>query len=114
MSAFIVSKEHIDAMLTPLQSYSSDDELSEMGNTLWQENYKSVNYRYRENEFAPEYRFVSNMQSNVQVLKLCNCYDYQSCETNTYKDSEAYKIVNSIRKIVSSDLDGYDEAEWAL
>lgn len=114
MSAFIVGKTHIDAMLTPLQSYNSDDELSEMGNTLWQENYKSVNYRYRENEVAPEYRFTSNAQSNVQVLKLCDCYDYQSCETDVYEDSEAYKIVNMIRKIVCSSLDGYDEAEWAL
>lgn len=114
MSAFIVSKKHIDAMLTPLQSDNSDDELSKMGNTLWQENYKSVNWRYRENEVAPEYQFTSNAQGNVQVLKLCNCYDYQSCETDTYEDSEAYKIVNTIRKIVSSSLDGYDEAKWAL
>ena len=59
MSAWIVSNQHIALLVeaiyrheVPLENPLGPDEL---GQLLWDENYKSVNYRYDNNETAPTY-----------------------------------------------------------
>jgi hypothetical protein len=33
----------------------------------------------------------------TQIVKACDCYDYQACETDDYKQSEAAALVEKIR-----------------
>ncbi len=89
MSAYIVDKATIDAIVTwatdraprrsitvktpegaNVQSYGGHcllDELdrSLIGQLLWDENFKSVNYRYRENETSS--RYVFKRVTSIQV-----------------------------------------------
>jgi hypothetical protein len=48
----------------------------------------------------------------VAVLKLCDCYDYQACEFDGYRESMAAKIVAKARKNAIKELPGYDAAPW--
>ena len=50
----------------------------------------------------------------VQVLKACDCYDYQSCETDDYPQSEAKRMIETIKTWAITTLPSYDKAEWAL
>lgn len=56
MSAFIVSTKHIDFLLAAyvrhVDARLSQKDLSEIGQMLLNENYESVNYRYRQNDAA--------------------------------------------------------------
>jgi hypothetical protein len=51
----------------------------------------------------------------VQILKLCDCYEYQACETGeAYYQSFAHAIIQAIRGKAWRRLPGYDEAEWTI
>ena len=60
--------------------------------------------------------FVVNPQkpSPVQVLKLCQGWDYQSCETNDWKDTIAWQQVDWIRGAAIRSLPGYENADWSF
>jgi len=130
MSAFIVNKKHIDALVTwaGAQHYqihyypNGGDWLpiagreDEVGQVLVNENYRSVNYRYDESDKPDRYLWSQYSQplSAVQVIKACNCFDYQACETDDYPDSEATAIIKAIREQAIRQLPGYEEAQWEL
>ena len=110
MSAFILCKKSIDALVYAATdrdcdrydlkhkfvSYSNGNrfELPEnaFGQFLVDQNYASVNDLYRETEKPYLYQYegghpdFKNLKS-VDFLKLCDCYDYQSCETKDYDNS---------------------------
>ncbi len=50
----------------------------------------------------------------VEIIKACDCYDYQSCETPDWKDTEAYAIMQMLRKRAIYSLPGYEEAAWEI
>lgn len=130
MSAFIVSDSHIDAIVTfarhaRISMRRMDDDgvpgawvavgdvdPSKIGQALLNANYLSVNYRYREKETPPKYRFHDFMGplTALGVIKACNCFDYQACEVDTYEDSWAADFVDRVRKAAIYRLPGYDEA----
>lgn len=128
MSAFVVSNETVTGMLEGAKHfighnglyYYWNDEVhyfaghtKEIGQILVDENYKSVNYRYSEE--TPSHQFAVmpiRHLSHVEILKLCDCYTYQACETPDWEESEAYAIVQAIRARVIHTLPGYDEAPW--
>ena len=131
MSAFVVGNKHISAMLQVMGTCYPGDCCSyywqgerhyvngksrEVGQILVDENYRSVNYRYSENgepeEFAPDY--TVRTLSPVEVIKACDCYLYQSCETPDWKETEAYAIVRMIRERAIRRLPGYEKAEWGI
>lgn len=120
MSAFLVSKEHIDAICTliavsPYNNHGVDGKnLTEIGQILWDENLRSVSYRYRENSVGEKYVFKRNTQSPTQVLKLIDSLEYQSCETNDWCTTEAAKLLAQIKSIAISMLPGYDDLKWTL
>jgi hypothetical protein len=50
----------------------------------------------------------------VWIIKACDCYDYQACETDDYEQSIAHAIVSEIRaKAVHSFLE-YEAAPWGI
>ncbi len=49
----------------------------------------------------------------VTILKLSQCVDYQSCETNDWKDTLAWRQLDRINCKAISDLPGYESADWS-
>lgn len=128
MSAFIVSSDHITAILAGYTLRSSRDErltpeeLTIMGKMLWLENCRSVAYRYDEEpdacwtefKFETRYRVYPPVTEIPALLKLCDCLEYQSCERPDYEDSQAYKRLQRIRGTLIRALPGYEAAPWAF
>ena len=100
---------------------------SAYANILYDENVRSVRYRYPDDKWdelpgpvkkplrivvtkADMARFRD--PGPVQVLKACDCLEYQSCETEDYRDSNAFKLLTAIRGAAITYLSGYDQAEW--
>lgn len=131
MSAFVVSPTHIDALLTfaqrpqyeaPACYYKGSvkvtfyDNLNAIGQILLDENVRSVNFRYTEQTDSPAYLYhpYRGNLPPVQIIKACDCLNYQSCETDDWKDTEAHLILDTIRERAINELPGMDEAEWEL
>jgi hypothetical protein len=143
MSAFVVSHDHIDALVTfaAIQKlryradnriiYITSDNATETGAILLQENTRSVLNRYpndteatcpgREGESVDNYKFHSFDQIERLpqhklvglILTACSCFDYQACETNDYEESTAYQIIDAIRTEAIRMVPKYD-APWEI
>lgn len=61
-----------------------------------------------------DYKFKPKVLTAVEVLKACDCYDYQSCETDDYHETTAAKLVDRIRKSAIGKLPGYEDAPWGI
>lgn len=143
MSAFIVSHDHIDALVTfavhhKLRYRANDrmiditaDNATEVGAILLQENTRSVLYRYRgrtedtapgrKDETVANYVFRSFERIKLLpqhklvglILSGCSCFDYQACETEDYEQSTAYRIIDAIRTEAVRMVPKYD-APWEI
>ena len=133
MSAFMVSDKHISAMLAAAAAprytngpcgefmyfYGGEWKRHQLpkalGQILASQNRRSVNERYEENDAIPEFSYQPPRESPspVQLIKLCDCYDYQSCETDDWEKTEAYAICHALRERAIDRLPGYDEAAWS-
>lgn len=136
MSAFVVSKEHIDALVTaglefgrpygPMRWYwgnpARSNELraetaGQVGAMLWAENQRSVNFRYTEDEIEEPYQFERMPGTPIPpviVLKALQCFEYQACESDDWRETEAYAFCQALRKRAISRLGGYDAAPWEI
>ena len=137
MSAFMVSDAHIDALVTFAVRHQvsyrvngsridvTKNNAEEIGQMLVDENYRSLNARYSERteEYfgkAPTYRLkitralaVPELEP-VVILKQCDCYAYQACETDDWEKTTAFEIIKSIKGAAVSALPGYDAAPWGI
>lgn len=123
MSAWTVSKKHIDLLVT----LAAKAELlgkhteTQLGQILWDENYRSVNFRYNENNPAPRYEFspfdLSNL-STVAQIKQIRCYQYQTCETEDYDTTPSFVLTEKLCKLlekgvrISKGKEIYDAPQW--
>lgn len=159
MSAFIVSKRHVDALveagLRPEYagarfSWYHDAErheltlsnADEVGAMLWAENVRSVEHRYEHvveageslpgtyqletiapgiepievPEWVGEYRYDMRTRQldPVAVLKLVQCFDYQSCEHDDWRESSAFAYCQTLKDKLIGMLPGYDAAKWGI
>lgn len=140
MSAYVVSDNHINELIRYIDSrfylnksylqrvipelaFIRDDRLffEKVGQELLNENYRSVNYRYKNSEdeykchkFTYKEKLAEKKLKPVEILKLVACLDYQSCETNDWETTRAYKILESIKSFAINQLDGYNEASWGI
>ena len=106
MSAFVVDENHVKQLAIVWASWSiytkkTDEEATATARELMQENIRSVAFRYDESETSrslagpvptpePALIEVSDWElrhgcklSPVAVLKMCDCLEYQSCETES-------------------------------
>lgn len=128
MSAFVVSDKHINTLLTwanhcirsiewDEKEYYFDDsnDLQKMAEIMLTENYRSVNYRYSEQETPHqiEFRFEPDA-TPIQIIVACNCYDYQCCETDDWQETFAHKINKWIKESAIQRLPGYEQAKWEI
>jgi hypothetical protein len=112
MSAWIVSKQHIDVLVAALRDHDllpADADLDATGTLLWHENHRSVNARYRENTATPPYHFAEPVPlpettyytafdpHNINhIIVQAACYDYQTCETDDYETTPAYALFSKL------------------
>lgn len=122
MSAWIVSKAHIDVLVhamgkRELLEVSPD----EAGRILWAENHRSVNYRYQENTPTPAYRYAAPPVdwTPAQLTKIVGCYSYQSCESHDYEETTAGRMVGDLsdaleREGADGESDEARSAPWGV
>ena len=128
MSAFIVSDSHINALVryasrhkvgvsygaTVMRLNAFDNEQA-VAQILFEENVKSVNYRYSESETTQiDYDRGAPILTAIQAIKAAQCLRYQSCEHQEFEDSLACKFIAAIIADAIPRLEGYDSAEWAI
>lgn len=114
MSCFVVNKRHIDYLASYFSLHQRDLYLyrngsnwiltpREVGQILWNENRRSYEWLYNEvinwdvYNFA-QYPNLARLSDHRQVIQACNCLNYQSCETEDWKNSDAYKILKALRE----------------
>ncbi len=123
MSAFLVSDLHINVLVAWARreqlSWNTREGLTyeDVAQELRSENERSYNYRYQEDGHQPvKYESVALPMDvpAAAIIKMCDCYEYQSCEHPEWKESRARAIVGSIRQAAVCKLPGYREAPWGL
>lgn len=141
MSAFIVGKEHINAILLaglsvrckPFTWYYNEekrqltsDNADEIGQMLLDENAASVAHRYPNDSLSQlpgkinsewllpftYHPIVNKMPTTIEAIKLIICLAYQSCEHPDWKTSKAKAFCQALKEILVRQLPGYDEAPW--
>jgi hypothetical protein len=112
MSAFVVADFHINALVSWAAANKvryfdgrswldvRNDEKN-VAQALHAENVRSVNHRYK--EFEPASGFATKQVSTSRmtpemVINAANCLRYQSCETDDYESTLAFKMLNAIRE----------------
>ncbi len=89
---------------------------------LLRQNLRSLHARYprKVEELTPDewevYRNTPavNGLGIVDMLKCVQCWQYQSCETEDYQDTQAWKYSHYVLSALISRLPGYEKAVWGL
>ncbi len=132
MSAWIVSRQHIDVMVDAAirSGLVEASQADEVGRMLWKENLVSVAYRYPRDKdgkrpgptdfrdadvdtytFTPlpkEIVDVWNLNPDAALAKTVGCYEYQSCEHPGWRDSPACALSSRLCELVR-EHDGYGD-----
>lgn len=112
MSCYVVDYETISVIVKGFEMYGVDYEaenyvrpiqiiivLNELRNAIGQslldQNYKSVNYRYNEDTQTPKFEYKDLNVNPGMILGCIECYEYQACETDGYFNSAIHwSLVN--------------------
>jgi len=138
MSAFIVDPYHIRWLNTYANRWQvrtpdagSNLTHDEAATLLWNQNVRSVAYRYRDcrpDELPGMVGFTTEVPDNTvwqhvaydsddftpgHVLAALACLEYQSCETPDYRETAAYDYLEAIRHEAIRRVDGFDSA-WEI
>lgn len=128
MSAFICTDTHINAIVTwasdrktstyygnPGRSwfvYQNEQATTEL---LYTENVLSVNYRCKLDDPIGNIIYKpTGLYRPIEIIKLCNGLEYQSCEHPGWNDSLAKRLLDEICGIAITKLPGYDAAPWSI
>lgn len=141
MSAFLVSKKHIDFLVSaaylwgrtnlsrylPCGAEFKDVTCDDVGRLLWRENVRSVAHRYGPGQFdlvpgasdraIDTYRHAFDLQAPhqaVKVIKAIQCLEYQSCEHDGWEQSAAHVFCRNLLSEAIRNLPGYDAAPWGI
>lgn len=108
MSAFVVSNAHIDVLVNAIAQYGVAGKdvgrtvYRDLGQVLWDENVRSVDYRYQECNTHDRYTLhtTEGDLDPLAVLKAIDCYEYQSCEHPEWADSDAQRWMTRLREAI--------------
>jgi hypothetical protein len=129
MSAFVCSEKHISAIVrwagvnnvgvyhgNPSTKFTVAGSEQEAVGLLYDENVKSVNYRYKEHDDGVEAVYSASAPSlrPIDVIKAVDCLRYQSCEHLEWEESLANKLLIAIQQKAITLLPGYEAAEWCI
>lgn len=88
-------------------TYVTEDNASEFAQALWQENIKSIAYRYDEETAKTDpytFTFYDNVRPGAAAGCL-NCYEYQACEHPGWEASAAHDLCTRLTsKLLTSIL----------
>lgn len=110
MSVWIVSKKHIDYIVTALKNAGLADDPDKAGRLLWRENLRSVAYRYPQDKSGSRpgpagfrdrdvKRYTweqTELLSGGALAKTLGCYRCQSSEHPGWDTSKAHRLVNKL------------------
>jgi hypothetical protein len=102
MSAWIVSKNHINAIVQGAITLEliPPNKATEVGKDLWKENHESIHYRYPNDKGggAPSYAFKAGNPDLAlgALLKALHCYNYQTWEHPDGKASQAKALTDKM------------------
>jgi hypothetical protein len=121
MSAWLCSQEHINCIVNAIGGDNRNFRL------LLKENLRSLATRYPGRPFLREwkeeamtYAFKPAKPGDMtQVVKCCDSFDYQACETEDYNQTKAKAFVEKVRNHAimfggKSNGPAYDAAQWSL
>lgn len=126
MSAWIVSKRHIDYIVTALiRAELTADTPDETGRMLWRECLASVAYRYPHDKDGERPGPVDFRDSDVDtytwaetpelspggLAKTLGCYSYQSCEHPEWDGSQAQVLTTKLCEALG-DVPYDDSVPW--
>lgn len=130
MSAFQVLPRHLSAIVTAWASLAHYAPLLQVNgrnlcasdaldrqilyDALAQANAASVGARYSTPVEPVPGPVRTVVVSTIQAIKAIDCLVYQSCETTEWDGSDLDRALASIRRVLTTKLPGYDEAEWAI
>lgn len=144
MSAYICNPEHFGILaafavqhrccITPWHSTGEIETAQAIARGLARENIRSVAHSYPNDvsgsrpgpclhdseieEAAAIYAayFVTHPQglAPIQIIKLSQSLDYQSCETDDWKDTLAWRQLDWINGAAIRCLNGYEAADWSF
>ena len=114
MSAYIVNNETISVIAKGFVDYNLEFEAlnyrpnvqvifdfkgkcEDIGQVLLNQNYKSVNYRYREQNEPPKFEYKDIKSDEGTLFGCIECYIYQACETDYFFESELYKSLLKLK-----------------
>ena len=121
MSAWMVTKKHIDLLVTEAVALELEYEFNgrkikltkgienSIRQMLTDECRRSINYRYQEDTETGIYRFkkyVEQTLTDEAIAKQVRCYDYQACECPDYYETETRKFVEALSEKLGWPLDG--------
>lgn len=137
MSAWVVEKAHVNLMVNAGMGHMevswywneehhrlTADQADRVGQMLMDECVRSVAYRYDGSDLTDlpgradadyvlsfKHRLMHSVNP-VVVLKQISCYEYQSCETPDWEETEAHAFCQALRKHMIGKLPGYEAAPW--
>lgn len=131
MSAYIVSDTTIHSILryakhqrftsicveNMIYDISNEEDVNLLGQMLVDQNYRSVNFRYKQNDPAPKFQYSRSWSTGItaiEFLKCLSCLEYQSCETDDWLQTPAYQLINVLMRRSFRLLAGYEDAPWGL
>lgn len=119
MSAFVVGHNHINSIVNWAVNHQviERQQANEVGQLLWNENVKAVNYRYKEKDKAEKFEWLpmkARRLTQLEVLKACMCLEYQCDEHPKWKSSKAKQWIQDIKDQAIRKLPGYDQAVYAI
>ena len=130
MSCYIVSNKTLTVLAKGFLDYhvsigsiekdvitSYQNEINKIGQYLLNENAKSVNYRYGEDEHY-KFKIEEPEEYNDGILYGCiGCYNYQACEVEDYYFSEVYQALQSLKVAMLERFlkkAGFDDFPWGV
>ena len=115
MSAYIVNDETISVIVKGFVEYGvyyaaddyhpeRKDRFHNIGQSLLNQNYKSVNHRYNESTKPRSFQYT-NIDINEGMLLGCiDCYEYQACETPDFFDSPIHTCLLRLKQAILEKL----------
>ena len=95
--------------------YMNHENAREVGKILFDENVRSVENRYKSNENNEyRFRFVANAHKRPvgNIAGALDCLEYQSSETDDYRQSNAWDIVCDMRKQLLKEVAEENEGSY--
>jgi hypothetical protein len=144
VSAFVVTTEHVDAIIGAALHYGNDwagvcwhwgnpsrrgklthENADDVGAMLFAENVRAVDHRYddsRTEAMVPDYadaipytyREPKRMPTIVEALKAVRCLQYQCAEPDDYRETQAWHFLEAVTNMLVSKLPGWESAPWGI